>query len=64
MSTPATSKENRLMVISSELREPQGIMTRAMRALATSITLGLIYDCSDEMTVQGITTNIAARRLK
>lgn len=62
VSTPIASNENQLMVLSSG--QPQGVMTRARRALVTSIRLGLVYNCSDKEALQGIAANIAAQSLR
>lgn len=59
VSTPLALEENELMVVSLGFREPQGVMTKVRRVLALGIRSGLTYDCLDEVTISGITTNIA-----
>lgn len=56
--------DNQLVVFDPPLpKAPPGVMTRARAALAMGIQLGLTYDCSDEETLQSITTNIRSRRM-
>lgn len=64
MSTLVALEENPLVVFPLRLQEPQGVMIRAMKALTIGIRLRMVYHCSYEAAVQGISANIGTRRLR
>lgn len=53
---------NQLMVLPQKAHDPHDISTRARSAWRMGIYLGMVYDCSDEEAIQGLTNQIRSRR--
>lgn len=54
--------QNQLIVLPQDLQEPNGIMTRARRALLMGQRMGMSYNCSEEEALRSIDAQIHLRR--